>query len=81
MTVLVIGMLTEITAPDEHERGQGIAYVTPTHVLRETWPELAEREVCPYRGLEPFTAEHAQWFEGRQDAVEQVLANLARQHG
>ncbi|WP_326746614.1 trypsin-like peptidase domain-containing protein [Streptomyces virginiae] len=81
VTGLVIGMLTEITAPDEHERGQGIAYVTPTQVLRETWPELAEREVCPYRGLEPFTAEHAQWFEGRRDAVEQVLANLARQHG
>ncbi|MFD6002124.1 trypsin-like peptidase domain-containing protein, partial [Streptomyces erythrochromogenes] len=81
VTGLVIGMLTEITAPDEHERGQGIAYVTPTQVLRETWPELAEREVCPYRGLEPFTAEYAQWFEGRQDAVEQVLANLGRQHG
>lgn len=43
VTGLVIGMLTEITAPDEHERGQGIAYVTPTQVLRETWPELAER--------------------------------------
>ncbi|MFD4866255.1 trypsin-like peptidase domain-containing protein, partial [Streptomyces sp. NPDC058412] len=81
VTGLVIGMLTEITAPDEHARGQGIAYVTPTQVLRETWPELAEQEVCPYRGLEPFTAEYAQWFEGRQDAVEQVLANLARQHG
>ncbi|MGW9069765.1 nSTAND1 domain-containing NTPase [Streptomyces yangpuensis] len=79
VTGLVIGMLTEITAPDEHERGQGIAYVTPTGVLREIWPELAEQDVCPYRGLETFTAEHARWFEGRNDAVEQVLANLARQ--
>ncbi|MFJ8034665.1 hypothetical protein [Streptomyces sp. NPDC096032] len=35
--------------------------------------------MCPYRGLEPFTAEHAQWFEGRKDAVRQVLANLAQQ--
>ncbi|MFE2286343.1 trypsin-like peptidase domain-containing protein [Streptomyces sp. NPDC059443] len=77
VTGLVIGMLTEITAPDEHERGQGIAYVTPTQVLREVWPELAERDVCPYRGLEAFGAEHAQWFEGREDAVRQVLANLA----
>ncbi|MFG2999645.1 trypsin-like peptidase domain-containing protein [Streptomyces sp. NPDC048340] len=76
---LVIGMLTEITAPDEHERGQGIAYVTPTQVLREVWPELAERDVCPYRGLEAFGAEHAEWFEGRKDAVRQVLANLAEQ--
>ncbi|MGW3668448.1 nSTAND1 domain-containing NTPase [Streptomyces sp. NPDC005141] len=78
-TGLVIGMLTEITAPDMYERGQGIAYVTPTQVLREILPDLAEREVCPYRGLEPFTAEHARWFEGRQDAVQQVLTNLAQQ--
>ncbi|MGW7611180.1 nSTAND1 domain-containing NTPase, partial [Streptomyces sp. NPDC054766] len=78
-TGLVIGMLTEITAPDVYERGQGIAYVTPTQVLREILPELAEREVCPYRGLEPFTAEYAQWFQGREDAVRQVLTNLARQ--
>ncbi len=79
VTGLVIGMLTEITAPDEHHRGQDIAYATPTRVLREIWPELAEQDVCPYRGLEPFTAEHAQWFQGRKDAVRQVLANLAQQ--
>ncbi|MEV6735275.1 trypsin-like peptidase domain-containing protein [Streptomyces sp. NPDC051364] len=79
VTGLVIGMLTEITAPDEHERGQNIAYVTPTEVLREVWPKLTEQDVCPYRGLESFTAEHAQWFEGRKDAVEQVLENLAEQ--
>ncbi|MEU2394655.1 trypsin-like peptidase domain-containing protein [Streptomyces sp. NPDC007369] len=77
VTGLVIGMLTEITAPDAYERGQGIAYVTPTHVLREIRPELAEREVCPYRGLESFTVEQARWFEGRTDAVRQVTANLA----
>ncbi|MFF3844617.1 trypsin-like peptidase domain-containing protein [Streptomyces sp. NPDC002328] len=78
-TGLVLGMLTEITAPDAYNRGQGIAYVTPTQVLREILPELAEREVCPYRGLEPFTAEHARWFQGRKEAVRQVLANLAQQ--
>ncbi|MGW6979245.1 nSTAND1 domain-containing NTPase [Streptomyces sp. NPDC054932] len=79
VTGLVVGMLTEITAPDDHERGQGIAYATPVQVLREIWPELAVRDVCPYRGLEPFTADHANWFEGRKDAVSQVLANLAEQ--
>ncbi|MFF5188274.1 trypsin-like peptidase domain-containing protein [Streptomyces sp. NPDC000345] len=79
ITGLVVGMLTEIAAPDTFERGTGIAYVTPTQVLRDIQPKLAERDVCPYRGLEPFTAEHARWFEGRQDAVRQVLANLARQ--
>ncbi|GAB7184314.1 hypothetical protein ATKI12_4145 [Kitasatospora sp. Ki12] len=79
VTGLVIGMVTEITAPDAYERGQGVAYVTPTEVLREIRPELASQEVCPYRGLEPFTAEHARWFEGRKDAVRQVLASLAQQ--
>ncbi|MFI6011292.1 hypothetical protein ACIBAG_21145 [Streptomyces sp. NPDC051243] len=79
VTGLVIGMLTEITAPDVYKRGLGIAYATPTRVLREILPELAERDVCPYRGLEPFTAEHSQWFEGRSDAVGQVVANLAQQ--
>ncbi|WP_328622377.1 nSTAND1 domain-containing NTPase [Streptomyces sp. NBC_00354] len=78
-TGLVIGMLTEITAPDEHERGLGIAYVTPVRVLREVWPDLVEQDVCPYQGLEPFTAEQAHWFEGRKDAVRQVIASLARQ--
>ncbi|MER5350111.1 trypsin-like peptidase domain-containing protein [Kitasatospora sp. NPDC002551] len=79
MTGLVIGMLTEIAAPDDYERGQGIAYVTPAEVLREVWPDLALTDVCPYRGLESFTAEEARWFEGREDAVRQVLADLAHQ--
>ncbi|MEV0177175.1 trypsin-like peptidase domain-containing protein [Streptomyces sp. NPDC050803] len=78
-TGLVIGMLIEIVSPDLHERGLAIAYATPTQVLREILPELAEHDVCPYRGLEPFTAEHARWFEGRSEAVRQVVANLARQ--
>ncbi|MEU9715860.1 trypsin-like peptidase domain-containing protein [Streptomyces sp. NPDC047976] len=79
VTGLVIGMLTEITAPDEHERGLSIAYVTPVEVLREVWPELVEQDLCPYRGLESFTAEDARWFEGRNDAVRKVLENLAEQ--
>ncbi|WP_234344396.1 trypsin-like peptidase domain-containing protein [Streptomyces sp. WM6372] len=79
VTGLVIGMLTEIAAPDAYERGQGIAYVTPVQVLREVWPGLAEQDVCPYQGLEAFTADEVRWFEGRTDAVRQVLANLAQQ--
>ncbi|MEV6759265.1 trypsin-like peptidase domain-containing protein [Streptomyces sp. NPDC051105] len=78
-TGLVIGMLTEITAPDGYQRGQGVAYVTATQTLREIVPELTVQEVCPYRELEPFTAEHARWFQGRKDAVRQVVANLAGQ--
>ncbi|MGK5446602.1 nSTAND1 domain-containing NTPase [Streptomyces radiopugnans] len=78
-TGLVIGMVTAITGPDRHSRGVGIAYATPARQLREVLPELAERQVCPYRGLEPFTAEHAGWFHGRDTAVEEVLAKLGGQ--
>ncbi|WP_265565541.1 trypsin-like peptidase domain-containing protein [Streptomyces hygroscopicus] len=76
----VIGMLTSITAPDSHLKGLGIAYATPTQVLRDAWPYLAvEDDVCPYRELEPFTSEHAAWFHGRGAAVERVLGALAGQ--
>ncbi|MFB7124285.1 trypsin-like peptidase domain-containing protein, partial [Kitasatospora sp. NPDC056273] len=76
-TGLVVGMLTAITAPDPHDRGLGIAYATPTAVLREAWPALDEHDVSPYRALEPFAAEHARWFHGREEAVRQVLTGLA----
>ncbi|MGW7008139.1 nSTAND1 domain-containing NTPase [Streptomyces sp. NPDC054933] len=79
VTGLVIGMLTAITAPDEHLKGQGIAYATPVEVVRQVWPDLVEQQVCPYRGLEPFTAEHAGWFHGRDSAVEGILAALGSQ--
>ncbi|MET9296632.1 trypsin-like peptidase domain-containing protein [Streptomyces sp. NPDC003077] len=78
-TGLVIGMVTSIAAPDQHLKGLSLAYATPTEVLRETWPDLVEQQVCPYRGLEPFTAEHAEWFHGRDAAVHSVLAALGRQ--
>ncbi|WP_189266591.1 nSTAND1 domain-containing NTPase [Streptomyces fuscichromogenes] len=74
---LVIGMLTSIAPPDGHMRGQNIAYATPTEVLREIWPVLRESALRPYRGLEPFTAEHAAFFHGRDDALESVLGALA----
>ncbi|MEU7154964.1 nSTAND1 domain-containing NTPase [Streptomyces chrestomyceticus] len=78
-TGLVIGMVTSIAAPDQHLKGLSLAYATPTEVLRETWPDLVEQQVCPYRGLEPFTAEHAAWFHGRDAAVHRVLAALGGQ--
>ncbi|WP_212844055.1 PQQ-binding-like beta-propeller repeat protein [Catellatospora sp. IY07-71] len=77
VTGLVIGMITAISPADAHLRGTGIAYATPTQTLRRVWPELAEQQVCPYRGLEPFTAEHTGWFHGRTSAVEHVLDALA----
>ncbi|MFD7428196.1 trypsin-like peptidase domain-containing protein [Streptomyces sp. NPDC059818] len=76
VTGLVIGMVTSITSPDSHLKGLGIAYCTPVEVLRRARPQLTERQVRPYQGLEPFTEEHAEWFHGRDAAVESVLAAL-----
>lgn len=76
MTGLVIGMVTAVASPDAHLKGLGIAYATPAEVLREVRPRLAEHQACPYLGLEPFTARHAEWFHGRETAVERVLAAL-----
>ncbi|MET8583834.1 trypsin-like peptidase domain-containing protein [Streptomyces collinus] len=78
VTGLVIGMVTEITTPDAYARGQGIAYVTPTQVLLEVWPELTQQDVTPYLGLESFGADQARWFKGRENAIRQVLEVLAR---
>ncbi|PSK70654.1 hypothetical protein C6W96_20760, partial [Streptomyces sp. CS149] len=78
VTGLAIGMVTAITAPDAYGRGQGIAYATPAEVLREVVPGLAEQQICPYPGLEPFTAQDATWFHGRDAAVDRVLESLRR---
>ncbi|WP_159100461.1 nSTAND1 domain-containing NTPase [Streptomyces lunaelactis] len=76
VTGLVIGMVSSIASSDVHGKGLGIAYATPAEVLRDVRPRLAEHQVCPYLGLEPFTARHADWFHGRGAALERVLAAL-----
>ncbi|MFI1702500.1 trypsin-like peptidase domain-containing protein [Streptomyces bobili] len=73
----VIGMVTRITRPDPHLRGTSIAYATPAGRLRQLWPDLAVRAVCPYRGLQAFGTEHAGWFHGRTEAVRMILDRMA----
>ncbi|MDQ3762789.1 MAG: hypothetical protein M3460_14375 [Actinomycetota bacterium] len=77
-TGLIIGMVNSVTRPDRLDRGQATAYVTPTETLRDVCPELTVSQVCPYRGLEPFTTADAIWFHGRDRAVHAVLASLRR---
>ncbi|BAY45351.1 peptidase C14 caspase catalytic subunit p20 [Scytonema sp. HK-05] len=36
------------------------------------------REECPYRGLEPFDKQHAEFFFGRKKVVEDILQKLAQ---
>lgn len=76
VTGLVIGMLTTITKPDAFQRGQGIAYASTAECLRTVWPSLTVTDACPYQGLEPFTADHVAWFNGRDTAVDKILVGL-----
>ncbi|WP_159767247.1 nSTAND1 domain-containing NTPase [Streptomyces sp. HM190] len=75
---LVIGMITAITAGDANDRLREVAFATPAQTLYEVWPRLVARAV-PYRGLEAFTEEHAQWFHGRKHTIRIVLETI-RQH-
>ncbi|MDQ3761618.1 MAG: hypothetical protein M3460_07935 [Actinomycetota bacterium] len=76
LTGLVVGMVSSVSSPDRLARGQETAFVTPTETLRAVCPELTVSEICPYRGLEPFTVADAEWFHGRDHAVDTVLASL-----
>jgi WD40 repeat protein len=44
--------------------------------LRAGRRQIVRSDVCPFRGLEAFAAEHAKWFHGRAAAVEHVVAGL-----
>jgi WD40 repeat protein len=44
--------------------------------LRTTRRRVSRTDACPYRGLEAFTAEHAEWFHGRSAAVQHIVATL-----
>jgi WD40 repeat protein len=45
--------------------------------LRTTNRRISATAACPYRGLEAFTAEQAEWFHGRSAAVQDIVAALA----
>jgi WD40 repeat protein len=73
----VVGMVKSIARADPGQRLGSTAIGVPTEVIRELWPELRLPASCPYRGLEPFTEEHADYYYGREHATSQLLASLA----
>lgn len=77
-TGLVIGMVDSVLAPDRLGRGAQTVFATVTETLREVCPALTFSEVCPYRGLEAFTAGDVDVFHGRGRVVDAVLAGLRR---
>ena len=79
---------TEETAVDQHGLRKGRAKVAGGIAeLRLTWerrrrylveepPDPSASEVCPYRGLAPFDAAHAEYFFGRERLVAELVARL-----
>jgi WD40 repeat protein len=76
----VVGMVRSIARGDPGQRLGSTAIGVPAEVIRELCPELRLPSGCPYRGLEPFTEEHVDYYYGREDATSRLLANLAESH-
>ena len=72
----VVGMVTAISAPDEHGRMAETAFITPTETLRMICPELELSDVQPYLGLAAFRESDAEFFFGRKKEIERLLASL-----
>ena len=74
----VVGMVKSITTDDPGNRLRSAAFGVPTDVIRELWPALQLPVTCPYRGLEPFTADDAEFYRGRDDAIAALCAAMQR---
>ena len=52
----------------------------PPVTTRRPAPPSAVDRTCPYRGLEPFTADVARYFFGRDELVVELVERIARRH-
>ena len=73
----VVGMVKSIARGDPGQRLGNTAIGVPVEIVRDLCPELRLPAGCPYRGLEPFTEEHVDYYYGREHAISQLLTNLA----
>ncbi|QBD77294.1 hypothetical protein EPA93_15355 [Ktedonosporobacter rubrisoli] len=74
----VIGMVTSITKPDNRARMANVACVLPSEVVQNICPRLHLEDVCPYKGLEPFTEQDAKFFFGRERYIHELIELLLR---
>ena len=59
------------------QRLRNAAIGVPVEIIRDLCPVLRLPVGCPYRGLEPFTEEHVDYYYGREHATSQLLTSLA----
>ncbi len=78
-TKLVKIMGTAVPIPfDPDLRQMETAFLTPVEALQQVCPLLQTSEVCPYRGLNIFAEEHAEFFFGRDTYIDKLLNRLTR---
>jgi len=75
---VVVGMVKSIFSRDRFQRLGNNAIGVPVEVFRDLCPELTLPVGCPYRGLEPFTEEHVDYYYGRKHATSQLLESLGK---
>jgi WD40 repeat protein len=73
----VVGMVKSIARADPGQRLGNTAIGVPVETMRDLCPELRLPVGCPYRGLEPFTEKHVDYYYGREHATSQLLTSLA----
>jgi WD40 repeat protein len=73
----VVGMVKSIARGDPGQRLGTTVIGVPAETIRDLCPELQLPTGCPYRGLEPFTEEHVEYYYGREHAISQLLTSLA----
>ncbi len=71
---VVVGMITK--GHEQLGRNQETTFATPTEVIFEICPEIQPSEICPYLGLESFSAETERFFFGRTALTEKLLTTL-----
>jgi len=74
----VVGMINAFWETTRHQDAW-LALAIPTETLRAVCPSLRLSDLCPYRGLEPFTEADAEFFFGRERAVEYLLECLRQE--
>lgn len=72
----VVGMIKGIVNEDPGQRLESTCLGVPAEVIRDLYPQLRLPAGCPYRGLEPFTEDHADYYFGRDQATSQLLTSL-----
>ena len=74
----VVGMINAFWKTTRHQDAW-LALAIPTETLRTVCPLLQLSDLCPYRGLEPFTEDDAEFFFGREWVVEHLLERLRQE--